>query len=162
MRSTPLRLAITLVRLWTKRYTSGVPPAIGDRRREEIESDLWEFEHDPDRGGEMASAFRVLARWLLGVPDDVLWKLNQRTLRPLAVRVAVALATLAVVAIVLVGQALRPPTLPTVTPAPPPDILTLHKRTPPVAPPPPPPPPIAGQKHQPDWASLLLPRAKLR
>ena len=102
----------------------------------------------------MASTFRVLARLVFGIPDDLAWRLTQQSLRPLAIRLGVALATVAIVAVMLVNQALRPSGLPAVTPAPPLEVLRLQVRMPPV---PPPPPPLKRQGvRDPDWAGLLL------
>ncbi|MGH9202894.1 MAG: hypothetical protein ACRD2A_16845, partial [Vicinamibacterales bacterium] len=102
-----------------------------------------------------ASTFRVLARLVLGIPHDVAWRVGQRTLLRLTARSVVAVATLAIVVVVLMDQALRPPALPLVPPAPPPDILTLLRRSP-LVPPPPPPPPRPGE--DPDlWRRLLAP-----
>ena len=40
-------LAVTLVRAWTRAYTCGIPPMWAEQRRAEIESDLFELQHDP-------------------------------------------------------------------------------------------------------------------
>jgi hypothetical protein len=74
MKSELLPLATRLVRAWTRVYTFGVPPAERSARRAEIESDLWELEHDPDMRGRAAA--QVLARLLLGIPDDLAWRLD--------------------------------------------------------------------------------------
>ena len=68
MKSPPLRLAIALVRAWTRLYTWRMEPAIRKARHAEIESDLWEFEQDPDAGRRLSPAVQVMARVLLGVP----------------------------------------------------------------------------------------------
>lgn len=168
MSAIALRLVVRLVRLWTAAVTAGLPAAARDRRREEIASDLWEFHQDPSRGGDLASALRVAARLLVGIPDDIIWRIGQQLANGqeglmmerltawwprLAIRAAVVLAISTLIAIVLAGQALRPATLPPVAPAPPLEILRLHVRTPPV--PPPPPPLRRDGVREPDWAGLL-------
>lgn len=149
-----LPLTLALVRGWTWLITRGTAPDECDRRRQEIESDLWEFEHDANRGDDMSAALRVLVRLILGIPHDVAWRMDRATVRRVAARSAIGLATLAAVLAVFIGQALRPAMLPAVNPAPPLEILTLHKRTPPV--PPPPPPLKRKDMREPDWASLLM------
>jgi TonB family protein len=71
-----LRAAHTIVRLWTRVYTWRLPGDLRERRLEEIESDLWEGEHhrSADNGGHAA---RVIARLLVGVPDDLGWRIEQ-------------------------------------------------------------------------------------
>jgi hypothetical protein len=76
MKPIPLQLAIVLVRTWTHVYTWRLPDAIRESRRAEIESDLWESQHD--RADGFASAFLVLARLLVGIPDDVAWRVAHR------------------------------------------------------------------------------------
>jgi hypothetical protein len=144
-------LAASLVCWWTRIYTRGLPSEVRDRRREEIASDLWELEHDRDRKGRGASTLGVLARLVAGIPDDVGWRMEQHTVRRIALRSTIALAAIALVVTVAAQQALRPPALPAISPAPPPDILTLARRTAPI--PPPPPPPKPGEKPDPDYWS---------
>jgi hypothetical protein len=76
--SPSLRLALALVRGWTRCYTLGMAPAARDGRRDEIESDLWEFHEDARRrrfspGG---IAVLMLMRLVLGAPDDLLWRME--------------------------------------------------------------------------------------
>jgi hypothetical protein len=59
-----------LLRWWTRVYTAGLPPTERERRRAEVESDLWESSRDPD------GSRQVLSRLLLGVADDVGWSIN--------------------------------------------------------------------------------------
>ena len=40
------RAAAALARAWTQAYTRGLPAEERDRRRAEIDSDLWELMHD--------------------------------------------------------------------------------------------------------------------
>jgi hypothetical protein len=125
--------AEALVRTWTRLYTWRVPPAVRDARRAEIESDLWEFEHDPARPDDGTVAAHILLRWLAGVPDDVCWRRDHRTPADRPARVAMILAVVAIVlASAWVVAVLRPVELP-VPPA--------VQRPPPPSPPPPPPPP---------------------
>ena len=76
MKSTLLSLATRLVRAWTRLYTLGLPRAERTARRAEIDSDLWEFEHDPDAPRGARAAAQVLARLLIGIPDDLAWRMN--------------------------------------------------------------------------------------
>jgi uncharacterized protein (TIGR03435 family) len=75
---TPLlmRVSIAVVRSWTRLYTRQLPPSVRDRRRAEIESDLWEYRSDVAHSRRFAAA-QVLARFLLGVPDDLGWWAEQ-------------------------------------------------------------------------------------
>jgi hypothetical protein len=54
---------------WTETYTRGLPGSSGDRRRKEIESDIWEHLHDPQ-----IATREVLGRSLRGIPADVWWR----------------------------------------------------------------------------------------
>jgi hypothetical protein len=62
--------AARLLRLWTRVYTAGMARAERERRRAEIESDLWESLRDA------AGSRQILSRLLLGVADDVGWSIN--------------------------------------------------------------------------------------
>ena len=73
MTSRALLLAVRLVRVWTRAYTLGMPADVRDARLSDIECDLWECQHDVDRP---ARALEILARLLLGMPDDLLWRLE--------------------------------------------------------------------------------------
>jgi hypothetical protein len=66
--------AASLVRSWTWLYTCGLPTAVRHFRRAEIESDLWEFFHDPDRVESVSSSAHLVVRLLRGVPDDLTWR----------------------------------------------------------------------------------------
>lgn len=74
MTSQLMRYAIAAVRIWTDLYTWGLPPAVGEARRSEIESDLWEFQRDCDAHRPVNPAAHILIRALLGVPDDLYWR----------------------------------------------------------------------------------------
>jgi uncharacterized protein (TIGR03435 family) len=74
MTSGAIRFAARLVRLWARVYTLGMPAGVRDARLSDIECDLWEGQHDP---GRPANAFEMLARLLLGVPHDLIWRFEQ-------------------------------------------------------------------------------------
>jgi hypothetical protein len=76
MRSQLLHLATSVVRAWTRVYTHGLPPGERTARRAEIDSDLWEFEHDPEAPQGGWAATQVLARLLIGIPDDLAWRMD--------------------------------------------------------------------------------------
>jgi hypothetical protein len=126
-----LRLVERLVRTWTRLYTTGVSPDLRDRRRAEIDSDLWESRHQPQ--GPYTAA-HLLWRLLLGVGDDVAWRSSCRP-RSTVTRTAVAglIAAMILVSGLLLAMG-RAMVLP--EPAPP----APHVRALPPPPPPPPPP----------------------
>ena len=66
----PLRL----VDRWVRVYTTGLPDDIAADRRAELESDVWEQQHDPDHG----SPIHILLRFAAGVPADLLWRVETR------------------------------------------------------------------------------------
>jgi uncharacterized protein (TIGR03435 family) len=68
-----VRAATALVRGWTWLYTRQLPVATRDRRRAEIASDLWAFQCDVADGGAYRVAAHILARLVLGIPDDLGW-----------------------------------------------------------------------------------------
>jgi uncharacterized protein (TIGR03435 family) len=68
-----LGLAVRLVRLWTRVYTLGMSARVRDARISEIECDLWEHQHDGDRP---ARSIETFVRLLLGMPDDLLWRME--------------------------------------------------------------------------------------
>jgi hypothetical protein len=137
--SAGLDFATALVRAWTRAYTWRLHPAVRDTRRAEIESDLWEFQQDPDHGTHPAA--HVLARLLIGMPDDLSWRAEYAVARRSRIRTGVRFAAWTV-ATVIVAVALwilplmSPGTLPPV-----PDMPRVVIKAPP--PPPPPPPPCA-------------------
>ena len=63
------------VRAWVRLYTAGLPPSLREARREEIDADLCEQAHQ--EAVELAPSLttHVLFRWILGLPDDLLWRL---------------------------------------------------------------------------------------
>jgi len=68
--------AASLVRGWTRLYTSRLPASVRERRRAEVESDLWESQQNED-GCTAAVALHVLARLVLGIPNDLGWSIEQ-------------------------------------------------------------------------------------
>ena len=66
--------ALRVTRWWTRAYTIGTPHRFAGARRAEIEADLWEFERDLQQTAGGATA--AWARLLLGVPDDLSWRLE--------------------------------------------------------------------------------------
>lgn len=71
-------LAASLVRRWAALYTLGAPEAGRDRRRMEVESDVWEHEQDRLAAGVASSliALEVLGRMVRGMPADLFWRLK--------------------------------------------------------------------------------------
>jgi len=106
------RLATTIVRGWTRTYTWRLPASVRDARRAEIDSDLWEFEHDPDHARGPA-ALHILARVALGMPDDVSWRVANAPAASRPARIIVlTTATALTLAAFWVYEASRPQPLP--------------------------------------------------
>jgi uncharacterized protein (TIGR03435 family) len=76
MNSLLIDLAINCVRAWTWLYTWRMPSAPRERRRAEIASDVWEFQRDTTRGDGLGSALHILLRLLIGMPDDLGWRVE--------------------------------------------------------------------------------------
>lgn len=68
-------IANALTRSWTRLYTAGLPREFRAPRREEIESDLWEQQSQPDESS-LGTAIHVLLRLALGAPADLVWRLE--------------------------------------------------------------------------------------
>lgn len=62
-------IGVRLARRWAAAYTRGLPSEIGDRRRGEIECDLWEHLNDPGTADR-----EILGRLLRGIHADVWWR----------------------------------------------------------------------------------------
>ena len=62
-------VAATLTRAWTKLYTAGMDPVLRDRRRVEIDSDLWESDEED-----------AVKRLIRGIPADLLWRMEHATM----------------------------------------------------------------------------------
>jgi len=122
-----------LTRVWTRLYTAGMARDVRDRRRAEIESDIWESTRQLDR----LSAGHILVRVLMGIPDDVSWRCSHEGaafgVRVILTVVATSMVVAALVFLFSLGRATRLPT---------PEPVFHHVRALP-APPPPPPPPCA-------------------
>jgi hypothetical protein len=67
----------------------------------EIESDLWEFQRDAERGREPAPVAQVIGRLLLGAADDVSWRLEQISLDDASLRRLVVSITAAASVLVM-------------------------------------------------------------
>jgi uncharacterized protein (TIGR03435 family) len=95
MRSSLLRLAIAIVRAWTRVYTWRMPPALREARRAEIESDAWEFQQDAAHGRFKSPAAHMLIRLLAGIPDDLCWRIEQAAVDGPRVRRSIAIGAYA-------------------------------------------------------------------
>ena len=103
----------SVVRLWTWVYTLGLPPALRDARRAEIESDLWDLEHEAEQHRGLSPAVQMWVRLLLGFPDDLLWRLTHATVSKRAMQMGGSLTvTLLVLAVLFVLDSMRTRRLP--------------------------------------------------
>jgi hypothetical protein len=66
-----MSLITAATRLWARLYTAGLARELARSRRDEIDSDLWEMQHDPDHRPRAA-----LQRLLFGIPDDIGWRMD--------------------------------------------------------------------------------------
>ncbi len=69
--------SVGFVRAWVRLYTAGLPSGLRDSRREEIDADFWDQSQEAEtvqRDGPPL-ATHLLLRWLLGLPDDLIWRL---------------------------------------------------------------------------------------
>ena len=138
-----LRIAMATVRGWTRAYTRGVRATIREARRQEVDSDLWESEHDPDAHGR-SLPIQIVVRLIIGMVDDMRWRFEHVERAPGRSRRRVAIAvTGGVLALVIVLAVMesRPTPLPALPQLQLGQRMLLVKRGPP--PPPPPPPPCA-------------------
>jgi TonB family protein len=133
-----VRAAAAMVRVWTNLYTCGLRSEIRDRRREEIDADVWdqiaEYGTSP-----LFLAGHLISRAAFGIADDLGWRVAQRDARWswVTAAVATALLPLGVGACVLFAPAPDPPAAPA---------FVADRRTPAPPPPPPPPPPPIGSR----------------
>jgi hypothetical protein len=138
--------AIGTVRAWTRFYTLYMDPADRDRRRAEIDSDLWEFHEDTRRRrcAPATIATLMLMRLLLGVAHDVIWRIEYEGdasgRRSTWMTAGAIGATVCIAALWAFFAATSIGALPPL-----PDLVHVERvyRTPP---PPPPPPPGAGMR----------------
>jgi len=110
-----------------------MPEALRQTRRAEIESDLWESQHERRPESDLGVAAQMWLRLVRGVPDDLLWRLELMDLRKRRRRTGIWLTATAGVLLAFafwVGSAMAPAQLPL-----PPHLMHF------VASPPPPPPP---------------------
>jgi hypothetical protein len=68
-----------LVRRWVAVYTRGLPAAIRQDRRDEVEDDLWSQMNDAAQSGRSNGSVsgEIVMRLLFGVPADVTWRVEQ-------------------------------------------------------------------------------------
>jgi hypothetical protein len=71
-----LAVAVTAIRFWTRLYTWRLPSEIAVARRAEIDSDLWEMQHDETVSG-LTGVVMALRRLMAGLADDLAWRLEQ-------------------------------------------------------------------------------------
>ncbi len=131
-----LPIAVRIVRGWTRLYTWRLPATVRTARLAEIESDLWEFQHDASSGSATARGWHVLLRLVAGLPDDLCWRLEQapllgRTSRRLVALTAVALLLSAAWLVFMLRSAALP------SPPAAPMAWTQRPGPPPLPPPPP-------------------------
>jgi hypothetical protein len=135
-----LRLAIALVRLWTRVFTLSMPERVREWRRAEIESDLWEQAHD-----QTPSPWQLIGRLWRGIPADVVWRIEEETMRSKALVVlAASIGVVLAASAMWLYDAMRADTLP-----PPPVWVGVGAPGHAVPPPPPPPPPPPGVGNPP-------------
>ena len=137
-----VRISIVAVRSWTRVYTWGLPRAIRDIRRAEIESDLCECQRDDT--GTLPLPIQIIGRLVFGIFDDMAWRREQMpSTGPRLVIRRVAVGVIAAAALVLlVGSAVLPMEPPLAPNAP--DLRWRITQYPPPPPPPPPPCEPAG------------------
>jgi len=113
-----LDLAIGITRAWSGTYTRGLPHDTRAERREEIDSDLWDHQRlaDLEREPVTGTAVQILVRVILGIPADLLWRIEagsstQVTGRTsvndtLIMRIGLVLISLPLLALVVNGVAI--------------------------------------------------------
>lgn len=69
---------VGIVRRWVGLYTRGLPPAVREGRRDELEADLFdEAAESVDRGNEHEIARARLSRLIRGMPSDIAWRIER-------------------------------------------------------------------------------------
>ena len=77
-----LRAATRVANGWVGIYTGGMHPEIAERRRAEVESDVWETVSQED-GKESGLAWLVVFdRLVRGLPSDLMWSFEARRVAP--------------------------------------------------------------------------------
>ena len=71
------RWAVRRVRRWVELYTGGLPADVRERRREEIDGDLWSQLEEAQLTGrsDRSTNGEIFVRLLAGLPADVSWRL---------------------------------------------------------------------------------------
>jgi hypothetical protein len=137
MMSRALQLAIALVRLWTRVYTARMSPELREARRAEIESDLWESQHDPVPRRDLHPIVHVLVRLARGVPDDLRWRATHASIGVRPVQTIVVLTGVVLfLAALWIFELVRTADLSLPSAPPPRFTTTLPPPPPPPAPPP--------------------------
>lgn len=79
-----LDVAIALTTAWTATYTRGLPVGVRAERREEIDCDLWHQQRlaDLEREPVTGTAIQILVRVVLGMPADLLWRVEAGSTTP--------------------------------------------------------------------------------
>jgi hypothetical protein len=68
-----LRAAMALAGRWVALSTIGLPREVSERRRSELESDVWETMHARSSDGSPVALMEVVDRLVRGVPADIAW-----------------------------------------------------------------------------------------
>jgi hypothetical protein len=110
-----IEFSVGLARGWTATYTRGLPRECRVERIEEIDSDLWDQRRFAERERQpvAGTAAEVFARTVLGMPADVLWRIEtgstlaahrRNTVNTsLAMRIGMVSVTILLVALVFNG-----------------------------------------------------------
>ena len=139
-------VAADAVRAWQRLVTAGLPAELRDRRRAEIESDLWESRHQW-RGSDGRIALLLLWRLASGAPHDLAWRsAHSDGVSPMMNRTAAVLVGgLAIGALALGTRG---------TDLPDPPLTARSPLRPEPSPPPPPPGAVVGAAVQPAYAQV--------
>ena len=145
MKATVSAAAAAAVRAWQRLVTAGLPAELRDRRREEIESDIWESRHE-SRDSDGRLALLMLWRLASGAPHDLAWRSAHRGgVSPMMTRTVVVLGGLAIVVLALSMRG---------THVPDPPIAAWSAWRSESSPPPPPPGAVVGAAVQPAYAQV--------
>ena len=72
---------LALTRAWLRCYTAGLPADLIEERCNEIESDLWEMQHDPAIGSPWRVGRTALCRVMAGMHHDIAWRMDHAGLQ---------------------------------------------------------------------------------